>query len=215
MNQYRKSKGYVPCVAGNDGVGVHEKAHQALTAAARLCRTGLLTVVAVAAVSAGTGDWGIRSAQANQANGKPPVTLSVTAPSTVIAGVPLEGINVQLLNSGLAVRDSRLRVFVHDGLDRAVGANDIKIDVLESGSWKPVQVEMIDGGVMGAIGAAGEGHKDRHKSGGFAIGNKANKVWQLRITFGLKGKYTIVTAVSPDNGATQLAQPVSLNVEAL
>ncbi|SJM90219.1 hypothetical protein [Crenothrix polyspora] len=179
-----------------------------------------------------------------------------------IVGVPLDNILVHLKNPGQETDNARLRIFVHSEDDREVGADDIKIAVLEAGTWKAlnevnVAVEPIDGGVMGAIGGtglgkgvgkkdtgantaagsgigaeaetgaeidagieaakgagAGKSYKGNHQRGGFAIGKNANIQWRLQLTFAVAGRYSVVMAVSPDNGSTHLAQPISFNVEA-
>jgi hypothetical protein len=178
----------------------------------RLCRVVMLAIAATAAVAVSTGDWGLRSAMADR---KLLLALTMTGPQTAEVGKPLDDINVRLSNSGSAAPDSRLRLFIHDKGDRGLLANDIKIEVQEGSAWKTVQFEPIDGGVMGAIGAEGNAHEERHKRGGFAIDKNANKAWRLRVTFRLSGHYSLVAAVSPDNGSTHLAKPASLSVEAL
>lgn len=130
-------------------------------------------------------------------------------------GQPLIGINANLINSGPATQNARVRLIIHDGADRDLKAGDIKIDVREGISWVAVPLEPIDGGVMGAIGAEGSGHREFHQRGGFTIPTKLNKLWQLRITFRLPGVYQLVAAVSPDNGNTHLAQPSVITLEAL
>ncbi len=206
MNKYQESGGYVPCPQ-RSGIPITQTI---LTAAARQCRVGTWAFAAVTAVM--LGGWSAPSAWAGS---MPPVTLAVTGPQTATAGKPLKGIKVRLRNPGLAVRDSRLRLTIHDGADRALGPDDIKVDVREGKSWQPVQVNAIDGGVIGAIGAAGKPHDELHQSGGFAIGANAKKAWQLRVRFRLPGHYSMVLTVSPDNGATQLAKPASYSVEVL
>jgi hypothetical protein len=216
MNQYRQYRNCRPPLRRTNEV---VKFLKLITFFKTLRRFGLAVtwaVMALAAVSVSTGEWGAQPAWADNRETHLPLTLTVTGPATsAIAGTPLEGINVRLLNAGLALRDSRLRLFIHDDKARSVNVDDIKIDVQEAGEWKPVLVETIDGGVMGAIGAEGDAHKEPHKSGGFAIGERANKVWLLRITFRLSGHYSMVMSVSPDNGETQLAQPISFKMEAL
>jgi hypothetical protein len=212
MNQYRESKDYVPFFVGrNSLVDVTEGRGKVYGVLRAVLRSGLMLMLAAAVVAAVE----LITHASAQANSQPPLTLTLTGPHTAGVDTPLDGINVRLINSGLAVRDSRLRLLIHDEMNREVLANDIKIDVLEGGDWKPVQIETIDGGVMGAIGTAGQPHKELHKRGGFAIGNKADKSWRLRVTFHWNGRYSIVATVSPDNGATQLAQPAGLNVEVL
>ncbi|POZ49860.1 hypothetical protein [Methylovulum psychrotolerans] len=205
---------YTACKRGYKVADTHGKIHYAVKAVARSCLAATLAVTAVAALPLVTGSWGGGAAMADS-RPRPPLTLTVSSPTTAKVGVPLEGINVHLVNPSLALRDSRLRLIVHDGMERSVGPDDIKIDVLENNQWQPILVELIDEGVIGAIGAPGEVHNDPHKGGGFSIGNKANSTWQLRVTFRSSGHYTMVMSVSPDNGETQLAQPVVLNLEAL
>jgi len=223
MNQYRKNKKNPPDIRRDSLPGVKGAFHKVLTVLPKLCLTSALVITAVAAVTLTTGDWAARSALAgsrgsNQKNFKenalPPVTLSVTGPVKAKVGEPLEGVTVRLLNTGKALRDSRLRLYAHVGQGHELGTDDIKIEVKEGNAWKPVPVEPIDEGVMGAIGVAGEGHKERHESGGFSIGNKASMAWSVRVTFNVPGNYTVVMSVSPDNGSTQLAQPISVNMEA-
>ncbi len=212
MDEYQKNRGYDPCHRRSGGAGGYGTIGNALAAVSRRPNRGALTLAAVAAAALTAGGWGL---QAAQADATPPVTLTVTGPNITKAGSTLTGIMVQLHNPGLAVRDSRLSLTIHDGIDRALGADDIKIDVQEGAAWRPVQIEAIDGGVMGAIGMAGESHSGPHQSGGFAIGNNAKKAWQLRVRFRLAGHYKMVLTVSPDNGSTQLAQPASYSVEVL
>lgn len=158
-----------------------------------------------------SGDWVIQTAMAAQ----PMLDLKLTGPQITQVDQPLEGINVSLKNPGLDRPNARLRLIIHDGADRDLRAGDIKIDVREGASWVPLPLYPIDGGVMGAIGAEGGGHKEIHQRGGFAIEAKSNKLLQLRLTFHLPGVYTLVIAVSPDNGNTHLAQPSFITVEAL
>jgi hypothetical protein len=140
-----------------------------------------------------------------------------SGPQMAQTGVPLSGINVRLVNTGAVRQDARLRILIHpDGADHSdLQVADIKVDVLEGTSWVPVPLKPIDDGVMGAIGAEGSGHKELYRRGGFAIPAKLNRVWQLRITLRLPGIYTMVTAISPDNGNTYLAQPSFITLEAL
>jgi hypothetical protein len=212
MNEHRESRDYPAFIMGNSVVDMRGKASTVWGAVSRLCRVVMLVIAATAAVAVSTGDWGLRSAMADR---KPTLKLTVTGPQTAETGKPLDGINVRLINPGLAAQDSRLRLFIHDGSDRDLGPNNIKIEVLEGSAWKTVQVEPIDGGVMGAMGAEGKPHDEHHKHGGFVIEKNANKTWRLRVTFGLSGHYSLVVAVSPDNGSTHLAQPTSLSMEAL
>jgi hypothetical protein len=142
-------------------------------------------------------------------------TVSQTITRTIQSGQPLTGINLSLINSGLASPNSRLRIFIHDSVDRDLLTDDIKIDVTEGGKWVPVPLELIDGGLFGALGAEGSGHKEPYQSGGFIIPAKVNKLWQLRLMFNLPGVYTFVVAISPDNGDTHLVQPTILTVEVI
>lgn len=212
MDEYRENRNYGSYREGGNSVAGHRKIRTVFANVLRRCRAGGLTLAGVAAVVLAIGGGSVQSALAD---GKPPLTLTAVGPHNAKAGSPLNGIKVQLINPGLAVRDSRLRLFIHDGLDRVLGPDDIKIDVREGRGWKPVQVEAIDGGVMGAVGAAGKSHSERHQRGGFAIGGNTKKAWQLRVTFRSAGRYSMVLSVSPDNGATQLAQPASYDVEVL
>jgi hypothetical protein len=140
--------------------------------------------------------------------------LQLIAPPTAQVGIPLVGISVNLLNPGDTAPDARLRLIIHDkdhshdGDHRELSPDNVKVEVLEGGSWKPVLLGMVEEGVMGAIGTeGGTAHRERHKRGGFAIPAGLNKTWQLRVTFSLPGTYSIVAAVSPDNGSRHLAQP--------
>ncbi|MFM8340719.1 MAG: hypothetical protein ACKN9F_00695 [Methylomonas sp.] len=142
--------------------------------------------------------------------------LTLTGPKTAASGYPVEGITVKLVNQDATdAPASRLRVFVHDELDRDLKVGDIKIDVLEGGDWQALSLEPIDGGVMAAIGSAGLLHDNYHEKGGFPIDKKTIKEWRLRVTLALAGHYSLVVAVSPDNGSTHLAPPASLKLEAL
>ncbi len=235
MNQNQDSREHAPYAKG--GGSADGCARQAPAAGPRLCRTGTLAIAVITAVAL-AGGWVAPPALADARSidkkdsrddkkdgrddkndghdaPRPPLMLEVSGPVKARAGVPLEGMTVRLANTGLALRDSRLRLFVHDQQERSVDSGDIKIEVREKNAWKPVLAEPIDEGVMGAIGAEGEAHKEPHKNGGFALGNKANKVLQLRLTFAMPGRYTLVLSVTPDNGETQLAQPVSVDLEVL
>jgi hypothetical protein len=73
---------------------------------------------------------------------------------------------------------------------------------------------MVEGGVMGAIGTEGVAvHEERHRRGGFAIPAGLNKTWQLRVTFDEPGTYTLVSAISPNNGSRHLAEPAHSIIE--
>ncbi|WP_340120990.1 hypothetical protein [Methylobacter svalbardensis] len=212
MNKYRKSRDYTAFIGWSDSADLRGKIARVWVTVSRLCCVGILVIAVCSVVFVSTGDWGVRSAMAHPPL---PLGLAVTGPQQAKAGEPLSGIHVRLSNPGLAVPDSRLRLFIHDEGDRDLGVDDIKIDVQEGSSWKEVQVEVIDGGVMGAIGEQGKTHKERHQRGGFAVGEKVNKNWPLRVTIRLPGRYSMVVTVSPDNGATHLAQPVSLSMKVL
>ncbi|HUX91223.1 MAG TPA: hypothetical protein VMV48_11110 [Gallionellaceae bacterium] len=148
------------------------------------------------------------------------LVLQLIAPPTAQAGVTLVGISVSLLNPGTEAPNARLRLIIHDKDHRsAVGhrelsPDNVKVEVQEGGAWKPVILGMVEGGVMGAIGTEGvASHRERHRRGGFAIPAGLNKTWQLRLTFGLPGTYSLVSAVSPDNGSRHLAQPAHTIIE--
>lgn len=142
-----------------------------------------------------------------------PAVISLTAPKTGQAGKALNGVNIRLVNLANRLPEARVRLFIHGDGNHEVTPDAIKLEVQESGGWKPLPAELIDEGVMAAIGAEGEGHKERHKSGGFAIGSGMNKAWRLRITFGAPGTYQVVAAISDDNGRTHLAQPQHTDIE--
>lgn len=146
--------------------------------------------------------------------------LKLIAPPTAEAGVPLVGVSVSLHNPGEEAPNARLRLAIHykdhsdTGGDHELSPENIKVEVEENGSWKPVLLGMVEGGVMGAIGTeGGVAHQERHRRGGFAIPAGLNKTWQLRLTFGLPGIYSVVSAVSPDNGSRHLAQPAHSIIE--
>ena len=148
------------------------------------------------------------------------LALQLSAPATAQAGIPLVGVSVSLLNPGTEAPNARLRLIIHDKDHRHAAGNrelspdNVKVEVEEGQSWKPVLLGMVEGGVMGAIGTEGvAAHRQRHKRGGFAIPAGLNKTWQLRVTFGLPGTYTLVSAVSPDNGSRHLAQPAHSIIE--
>jgi hypothetical protein len=150
-----------------------------------------------------------------QAASNPKLGLSITGPQTTTVGNALKGLTIKLANTGQAAQNSKLRLLVHHQADYAIKAGDIKIDVLEQRTWQPLQVELIDSGIMGVISETGKSHNRNHKHGGFAIPAKKHQTWQIRITFAIAGSYNMVVAVSPDNGSTHLAQPVSYRLEAL
>lgn len=212
MNEYdyRESRKYVPLTGNNNVLSAHGRVGDVLTTLSRLCRAAMMTITIAAAVAISAGDGGIKSAQAAGL----PLLLTLKGPQNAQAGKPLRGIIVRLVNPGLSAPASRLRLLIHDEMDRELAPGDIRIDVREGNVWKEVKVEMIDGGVMGAIGEKGKPHSAFHQRGGFAIAKKAIKVWPLRVAFRLPGRYSLVAAVSPDNGETQLAQPASLNLVA-
>ncbi len=165
-----------------------------------LCLVGALIVMAFATGAVSTGNMGME--------------LAVSGPGQVVVGKPFDGIKVQIFNRGLDAPNSRLRLIIHTEVDVELKTGDIKIEVKEGDSWQEVQVEAIDDGLMGAVGEPGKPHTERHKNGGFAIGKNVNRVWPLRVTFLLPGRYILVVAVSPDNGQIHLAQPASLRMEA-
>lgn len=200
---------------------------------------GLLFSIAVAACGDGSGggeknagvaapisDAAIATAQNLPAKAAPPkpdprmLPLQLIAPPAAQAGVPLVGVSVSLLNPGTEAPNARLRLIIHDkdhrhaGGQRELSPDNVTVEVQEGGAWKPVVLGMVEGGVMGAIGTEGvAAHRERHRRGGFAIPTGLNKTWQLRVTFGLPGTYTLVSAVSPDNGSRHLAQPAYSIIE--
>jgi hypothetical protein len=146
--------------------------------------------------------------------------LQLIAPTTAQAGRPLVGVSVSLLNPGFDAPNARLRLIIHDkdyrhaGGHRELSPDNVKVEVQEEGSWKPVTLGMVGGGVMGAIGTEGvAAHQERHRRGGFAIPAGLNKTWQLRVTFDLPGTYSLVSAVTSDNGSRHLAQPAHSIIE--
>lgn len=163
----------------------------------------------------GSGDRDVRLAMTAPQEPFPRMLpLQLIAPLTAQAGMPLVGVSVSLLNSGTEAPNARLRLIIHYKDHRNAGGHlelspdNVKVEVQEGGLWKPVLLEMVEGGVMGAIGTEGVAvHQERHKRGGFAIPAGLNKTWQLRVTFDLPGTYSLVSAVSPDNGSKHLAQP--------
>lgn len=150
-----------------------------------------------------------------KAETKPKAVLTLSGPQYAEVGQALEAITLQLVNPGPPLPNARLRIFIHDEADRALTKEAIKIDVKEDDSWREIKIEPIDDGVMGAISSAGKPHDQAHQQGGFAIAAKQSQVWQLRVTFQLPGRYLWVVALSPNNGADHLAQPVQLRMEAL
>ncbi len=185
----------------------------------RIRRQVSLVFAALALVGAGAGEWGAPPAAANP---REPyarlLPLELNAPATAQAGQPLVGISVRLNNPGAEAPNARLRLIIHEKERRQdrrdLNPDNVKVEVQEGGLWKPVLLEATDGGVMGAIGGeVGAQHHERHKGGGFAIGEGFNKRWPLRVTFGLAGSYTLVVALSPDNGSRHLAQPAHSNIE--
>jgi hypothetical protein len=169
----------------------------------------------------GSGDQNVRPAMAAPPESYPRMLpLQLIAPPTAQAGIPLVGVSVSLLNPGAEAPNARLRLIIHDkdhrdaGGYRELSPDNVKIEVQEGGAWKPVLLGMVEGGVMGAIGTEGvAAHQERHRRGGFAIPAGLNKTWQLRVTFGLPGTYSLVSAVSPDNGSQHLAQPAHSIIE--
>lgn len=142
--------------------------------------------------------------------------LQLASPLTAQAGIPLAGVNVSLNNPGEAAPNARLRLIIHekDAGHLQLNPDNIKVEVLENGAWVPVQLSLVEGNVMGAIGAEGViAHQEHYKRGGFAIPAGFNKTWQLRVTFSLPGIYSLVAAVSPDNGSRHLAQPAHSIIE--
>lgn len=146
--------------------------------------------------------------------------LKLTAPPTARAGQPTAGISVRLHNPGAEAPDARLRLVIHEADHRShaghreLNPSNVRVEVQEGGSWKPVLLGVVDGGVMGAIGSEeAVQHRERHKRGGFAIREGFDKRWPLRVTFDVPGTYTLVVAVSPDNGSRHLAQPAHSTIE--
>lgn len=204
---------------------------------------GILLSVTVAACGGGSGDSGgshavtapvgavetataQNSASVLPAKAVPPepaprlLDLQLMAPPAAQAGVPLVGVSVSLLNPGTEAPNARLRLIIHDKDHRHAGGlrelnpDNVKVEVQEGKAWKPVVLGIVEGGVMGAIGTEGvAAHRERHRRGGFAIPAGLNKTWQLRVTFGLPGTYTLVSSVSPDNGSRHLAQPAYSTIE--
>ncbi len=211
MNNHQQTTDYNRPTEWIDAKDKREKMNKVLRSFLRCGRMTTWVIALAIATSTFSSDWILQSAIAD---GKPILGLAVTGLESARVNVPHE-MKVKLINPGAAAQDSRLRLYIQDEMDREVRLADIKIHIQEGKSWKEVQVEAIDGGVMGAVGAEGQVHKERHQRGGFAIRSKANKSWKIRVTFRLPGRYSVVAAVSPNNGETQLAQPASFSVEAL
>ncbi len=158
----------------------------------------------------------ISVSQPTLADSRPRLGLSLTGPKNAPSGYPVEGINVRLVNQdSVEAAASRLRLFIHDDQLSDLRVADVKLDVQEGNEWKPLPLEQVDGGVMAAISSAGLPHSEHHKRGGFPINKKTIKEWRLRATLAQAGHYSLVVAVSPNNGGTHLAQPASLKLEAL
>jgi hypothetical protein len=183
-------------------------------------RRNAAAVIALVGLSCGA--WGQQStiADRQELQSRALLPLELSAPAKARAGQPLVGISVRLQNPGAEAPNSRLRLIIHEK-DHGAGHHElnpdnVKVEVLEGGLWKPVLLGITDGGVMGAIGGEGVAqaqHRERHKRGGFAIGGGFNKRWPLRVTFGVRGTYTLLVAVSPDNGSRHLAEPAHSNIE--
>ncbi len=89
----------------------------------------------------------------------------------------------------------------------ALSPDNITVEVLEGGIWKPVLLGTVEGGVMGAIGAEGVAHHERYSRDGFAIPAGLDKTWQLRVTISRPGTYSVRSECLPDSGSTHLSQP--------
>lgn len=146
--------------------------------------------------------------------------LQLSAPPTAQAGKPIVGVSISLHNPGDTAPSARLRLIIHDNdygqasAHQELSPANVKVEVLEHGAWIPVVLGEVEGSVMGAIGATGvSAHRERHQRGGFAVPAGMNKTWQLRLTFNIPGTYSLVAAVSPDNGSRHLAQPVHSIIE--
>lgn len=146
--------------------------------------------------------------------------LQLTSPPTAQASMPLVGVNVSLQNPGDPAPNARLRLIIHEtnhthaGGHPALSPDNIKVEVLEDGVWKPVILGMVARGLLGTIGPEGvTAHRERYQRNGFEIPAGLNKTWQLRVTFYLPGTYSFVAAISPDNGSTHLAQPAHSIIE--
>lgn len=182
----------------------------------------LWAAAAVVIASLGAGIWAPGPAWAQ---GREPyvraarmLPLELRAPAAGRVGQPLPGLSVRLQNPGDEVSDARLRIFIHDKqhgeAHRELNPDNVKVEVLERGGWSPVLLEIVDGGVMGAVGEEGAAeHRERHRRGGFAIRAGFDRRWPFRVTFGQPGTYTVVVAVSPDNGSRHLAQPTFAHIE--
>jgi hypothetical protein len=182
---------------------------------------GGASATGTASVAAGGGERALPPARtAPRAPYPRKLPLELSAPATAQTGVPLVGVSVSFSNPGAEAPNARLRLIIHfkdhrdAGGHRQLSPDNVKIEVQEGGAWKPVLLGMVGGGVMGAIGSeGGAAHQERHQRGGFAIPAGLNRTWQLRLTFGLPGTYTLVSAVSPDNGSRHLAQPAHSVIE--
>jgi hypothetical protein len=199
------------CKQIKEGNNRDSRGHVKIDNVAHLSAVTKLTLSILAAVSISLGGWGISPALADA---RPPLDLTLSGSHSTPVKQPID-ITVKLANPGAATADARLRIFIHDGNDRDLGLDTIEINVQEGDTWINVPFEAIDGGVMAALGATGKHHLERHERGGFAIDKQATKVWRLRVTFRLSGRYSLVVAVSPNNGATHLVQPKSMIIEAL
>lgn len=137
--------------------------------------------------------------------------LSLVTPTTAMAGSTFEGISVNLRNPGHSAPNARLRLLLHTTDHRnfsdrpRLSPDDVKLEMFEKGVWKPVELGAVESGVMGAIGYREQ--KERYHRGGFSIPSGFNKTWQLRLTIRIPGSYTLVAAVSPDNGSRHISKP--------
>ena len=205
-----------PCVDSRHGAtGVRRRSGHFVTAAM------IVVVAALAFVGAGGSGFGVSSAMANpQEPYSRMLPLKLTAPPTARVGQATAGISVRLNNPGAEAPDARLRLVIHEVDHRSHGGHhelnpsNVRVEVQDGGSWQPVQLGVVDGGVMGAIGGEGAAqHRERHKRGGFAIREGFDKRWPLRVTFDVPGTFTLVVTVSPDNGSRHLAQPAHTTIE--
>ncbi|MEQ1558979.1 MAG: hypothetical protein ABL933_08615 [Methyloglobulus sp.] len=212
MSQYCESNDPSVPIDGDKPISVLGKFASGLGILSKLWLVGILSLGAGSMVALAGNDMQIKPTLVDS---KPILRLNVFGPTVGKVGKPIGTIKVALINPSMAMPNSRLRIFVHGQEDSEVRLQDINIEVKEKGIWKRIQVEPIDGGVLGAIGEEGTTHKERHKHGGFSIHDRTLKLWNLRVTFRLSGHYSMIFAVSPDNGQTQLAKPVSLSLEAL